>query len=75
MTDDTRPPMTDAILVEEVARLRAKVLRQGNVLGAAAGLLNAIHRAGGYHIADPQHQERIQTNMRALEAAVVEALA
>jgi hypothetical protein len=73
--DDLRPEPSAAELYEEIDRLRAKVLRHGNVLGAAAALLNAIHRAGGYHIADPKHQDRIQASMAALEAAVVEALA
>lgn len=72
--DDLRPQPTDADLAEEIDRLRARLLRHGNVLGAAAALLNAIHRAGGYQVTDPANQERIQRSMQALEAAVVEAL-
>lgn len=72
--DDPRPTPTEADLVEEIDRLRARLLRHGNVVGAAAALLNAIHRAGGYQVADPANHERIQRGMQALEAAVVEAL-
>lgn len=71
----TRPEPATADLFDEIDRLRAKLLRQNNVIGAAAALLNSIHRAGGYTIPAPEHQNRIQRSMRALEAAVVEALA
>lgn len=73
-TELTRPDPTADDKAEEIARLRAKVLRLGNVLGAAAGMLNAIHRAGGYHVFDPAHQERVGAAMRALEESVVEAM-
>jgi hypothetical protein len=42
--------------------------------GAGAGLLDALHRAGGWHVADPGHQPRISQAMAAQEAAVVNAL-
>jgi len=37
-------------------------------------VLNAIHRAGGWHVADPQHQDRLRLALEALEGAVVAVL-
>lgn len=40
---------------------------------AGAALLNAVHHAGGYHVYDPLHQQRIARAMHDLEMAVVES--
>lgn len=74
MIDDLRPEPTTQDLVDEIDRLRTKVLGQNAVLGAALALLTAVHRAGGYHVFDPAHQAPVQAGMRALEAAVDAAL-
>lgn len=58
----------------EINRLRAKTLRLAELTGAGAAVLNAIHRAGGWHVADPQHQERLRLALEALEEAVVSVL-
>lgn len=58
----------------EINRLRAKTLRLAEVTGAGAAVLNAIHRAGGWHVADHQHQERLRLALEALEEAVVSVL-
>lgn len=69
-TDTHRPEMDLDACITEIARLRAKQLRQAAIAGAGAALLEAIHRAGGYHVADPAHQPQIQHAMRALELAL-----
>lgn len=74
-TDSERPAGDFDAMAAEIARLRNRLLRQTNLVGAATGLLVAIARAGGYHIADTQHQQPIQAAMRALENAVTEEIA
>lgn len=58
----------------EIDRLRRRLLNMTELTGAAAAVLNAIHRAGGWHVADPQHQDRLRKALEALEEAVVAAL-
>jgi len=58
----------------EIDRLRRRLLNMTELTGAAAAVLNAIHRAGGWHVADPQHQERLRLALDALESAVVAVL-
>lgn len=58
----------------ELKRLRARVLAHQQVVGAAAGMLNAIHRAGGYHVVDPIHQLRVQHAITTLEQSVMEVI-
>jgi len=58
----------------EIERLRRRLLGMTELTGAAAAVLNAIHRAGGWHVADPQHQERLRLALEALESAVVAVL-
>lgn len=58
----------------EIERMRAKILRMSELTGAAAAVLNAIHRAGGWHVADPQHQDRLHRALEALEEAVLAVL-
>ena len=38
--------------------------------GAAVAVLTAIHRAGGWHVVDPIHQDRMRAALDALESAV-----
>lgn len=70
----TRPAPTHEDLLAENARLRRKILRQAELAGAGAAVLNAIHRAGGWHVADPHHQPRLRAALDALENAVVTAI-
>jgi hypothetical protein len=72
--EEGRPMPTYADLLAEISQLRAKLLRQTNVVGAGAAVLNAIHRAGGYHVFDPGHQGFVQRSIQALENAVTEAI-
>ena len=58
----------------EIVRLRRVSRLVSEITGAAAGTLNAIHRAGGYQVFDPQHQDEIQRAIRAQEAAVLQVL-
>lgn len=74
MNPETDRPIFAEDLFDELARLRAKVLRQGNIIGAAAALLDAIHRSGGYQVHEPEHRDSIGRAMQALEGAVLEAL-
>jgi len=62
----------DALI--EIERLRRRLLGLTELTGAAAAVLNAIHRAGGWHVADPMHQERLRLALDALESAVVAVL-
>lgn len=55
-------------ILAELAELR---LAMSNMTGAAAGVLNAIHRAGGYTVFDPRHRVHVQRCMRALEDTTV----
>ena len=71
---DGPPAATDDDLRATAQALRARLLQHTNLLGAGVAVLNAIHRAGGYHVFDPQHQERIFRAMQALENAVTEAI-
>lgn len=63
----------------ELEHLRAEcaALRQqcATLTGAGAAVLNAIHRAGGYNVYDPQHQGRIQRGIEALGDAVTSTIA
>ena len=40
------------------------------VVGATAGLLHAIHEAGGYCVFDPRHQEPVCNALNAVGRAV-----
>ena len=77
MTDDAdliriTLDVEDALV--EIDRLRRRLLGLTELTGAAAAVLNAIHRAGGWHVADPMHQERLRLALDALESAVVAVL-
>lgn len=77
MTDDAdliriTMDVEDALI--EIERLRRRLLGLTELTGAAAAVLNAIHRAGGWHVADPMHQERLRLALDALESAVVAVL-
>lgn len=77
MTDDAdliRITMDVEDALVEIDRLRRRLLGLTELTGAAAAVLNAIHRAGGWHVADPQHQERLRLALDALESAVVAVL-
>ena len=71
--DDLQPGEV-RILLQEIAALRAQAIRQRNLnatlTGAASAVLNAIHRAGGYHV-EAAHRVRIQQAIQALEMAVI----
>ena len=56
------------------AQTRATALVHRQIAAAAAATLNAIHRAGGYVVHEPDHRDRIQRALAALEQAVVVAL-
>lgn len=62
----------------ELEHLRAECaalrLQCSTLTGAGASVLNAIHRAGGYHVYDPCHQPRMQRAIQALSDAVVGTL-
>lgn len=77
MTDDAdliriTMDVEDALI--EIERLRRRLLGMTELTGAASAVLNAIHRAGGWHVADPQHQDRLRLALEALEGAVVAVL-
>lgn len=77
MTDDAdliRITMDVEDALAEIERLRRRLLGMTELTGAAAAVLNAIHRAGGWHVADPQHQDRLRLALEALEGAVVAVL-
>lgn len=61
-------------LQADLAELRARLLNQTNIVGAGAAVLDAIHRAGGYHVFDPQHHDRVERALDALGQAVTTAL-
>jgi hypothetical protein len=67
-------PATPEELLETILQLRRRLLHHANLTGASASVLNAIHRAGGYVVFDPHHQDRVSRAMRALENAVTETL-
>jgi hypothetical protein len=69
--DPARVPISYADAIDEIQRLRRRLLKQTELTGAAVAVLSAIHRAGGWHVADPQHQERLRAALDALEAATV----
>ena len=74
MTEDTeleRMPMDIQEALAEVERMRRRLLCVTELTGAAVAVLTAIHRAGGWHVADPLHQERLRLALDALEGAVV----
>lgn len=77
MTDDAdliriTLDVEDALV--EIDRLRRRLLGLTELTGAAVAVLTAIHRAGGWHVADPQHQDRLRLALEALEGAVVAVL-
>lgn len=77
MTEDAdliRITMDVEDALAEIERLRRRLLGMTDLTGAAAAVLNAIHRAGGWHVADPQHQDPLRKALEALEEAVVAAL-
>lgn len=77
MTDDAdliRISMDVEDALVEIDRLRRRLLGLTELTGAAAAVLSATHRAGGWHVADPQHQERLRLALDALESAVVAVL-
>jgi hypothetical protein len=74
MTEDTeltRITMDIQEALAEVERMRRRLLCVTELTGAAVAVLTAIHRAGGWHVADPLHQERLRLALDALEGAVV----
>ena len=54
----------------EIARLRRALLHQVELTGAAVAVLSAIHRAGGWHVVDPIHQDLMRDALSALAGAV-----
>lgn len=76
MTELDTTPMAmdlDACAIE-IARLRRALLRQTELTGAAVAVLTAIHQAGGWHVVDPIHQDRMRAALDALESAAEAAL-
>ncbi len=71
MTDlDASPiPMTIIDCAAEIARLRRGLLHHTELTGAAVAVLTAIHKAGGWHVVDPIHQDRMRAALDALESA------
>lgn len=76
MTDLDASPITRDLdaCAHEIARLRRALLRQTELTGAAVAVLTAIHQAGGWHVVDPIHQDRMRAALDALESAVEAAL-
>lgn len=72
MTDlDASPiPMTIIDCAAEITRLRRALLHHTELTGAAVAVLTAIHKAGGWHVVDPIHQDRMRAALDALESAV-----
>ena len=73
MTDDAdliriTLDVEDALV--EIDRLRRRLLGLTELTGAAVAVLTAIHRAGGWHVVDPIHQDRMRAALDALESAV-----
>lgn len=62
----------------ELEHLRAECaalrMQCSALTGAGAAVLNAIHRAGGYHVYDTVHQVRVQRGIEALFKAVTEVI-
>jgi hypothetical protein len=54
----------------EIDRLRRRLLGLTELTGAAVAVLTAIHKAGGWHVVDPIHQDRMRAALDALESAV-----
>lgn len=59
------------ILAGKVAKLEWQL---SNMTGAAAAVLHAINKAGGYHVFDPVFQEPVHRAFNALAHAVGERL-
>ena len=72
MTDLDASPTTMTIIdcAAEIARLRRALLHHTELTGAAVAVLTAIHKAGGWHVVDPIHQDRMRAALDALESAV-----
>jgi hypothetical protein len=72
VTDLDASPITHDLdaCAHEIARLRGLMLRQTELLGAAVAVLSSIHKAGGWHVLDPSHQDHMRASLDALEAAV-----
>ena len=72
MTDLDASPITRDLdaCAHEIARLRGLMRRQSELLGAAVAVLSSIHKAGGWHVLDPSHQDHMRASLDALEAAV-----
>lgn len=73
MTDDAdliriTLDVEDALV--EIDRLRRRLLGLTELTGAAVAVLTAIHKAGGWHVVDPIHQDRMRAALDALESAV-----
>ncbi len=75
MTDSTEQFVYDLGTALDFANHERRVLRRvlADLTGAAAGTLHAIHLAGGYHVADPRHQEPVRLGIEALERALATA--
>lgn len=58
-------------MAEEIAYLRLQV---SNITGAAAAAVHAIHKAGGYVVFDPCHQEPVKQAINGLAHAVADRL-
>lgn len=72
MTELDATPMAinlDAYVIE-IARLRRALRHHTELTGAAVAVLTAIHKAGGWHVVDPIHQDRMRAALDALESAV-----
>jgi hypothetical protein len=63
-------PMTIIDCAAEITRLRRALLHHTELTGAAVAVLTAIHRAGGWHVVDPIHHDRMRAALDALESAV-----
>lgn len=73
MTDDAdliriTMDVEDALI--EIERLRRRLLGMTELTGAAVAVLSSIHKAGGWHVLDPSHQDHMRASLDALEAAV-----
>ena len=66
------PSMDD--LLEIIEAQSRRILRDTNIRGAVAALLYEIHCAGGYHVFDPDRQERVDHVIQSLQNAMMEAV-
>ena len=74
LTATELPAMPVTELLEIIQAQSRRILRDTNIRGAVAALLYEIHCAGGYHVFDPDRQERVDHVIQSLQNAMMEAV-